>query len=214
MQEKSRQRCRLLSHSRSSNAPARRGAGGLLRLLLAAAGAGADLRAVEGDAEGELLGVVVPRSRSARSGEAGRSCAAPALQLGLVVPAALLHLLLPLLVQQDAVDQVAGGVHAAIQIDGGEHGLRGVGQNGGTVAAAALFLSLLNCRQLPRSSACATSWRLSSQTRAARRRVRSPSGRSGCFAYRYSAVTKPSTASPRNSSRSLLRMPAARCSLA
>ena len=63
------------------------------------------------------------------------------LQLGLVVPAALLHLLLPLLVQQDAVDQVAGGIHAAIQIDGGEHGLRGVGQNGGAMAASALFLS-------------------------------------------------------------------------
>ena len=45
-------------------------------------------------------------------------------------------------------------------------------------------------------------------------RVRSPSGRSGCRAKRYSAVTKPSTLSPKNSSRSLLPSPWERCSFA
>ena len=45
-------------------------------------------------------------------------------------------------------------------------------------------------------------------------RVRSPSGRSGCRAKRYSAVTKPRTLSPKNSSRSLLPSPWERCSFA
>ena len=64
------------------------------------------------------------------------------LQLRLIVPAALLHHLLTLLVQQDAVDEVAGGVHPAVQIHGGKYGLGGVGQYGGPAAAAALLLAL------------------------------------------------------------------------
>ena len=39
------------------------------------------------------------------------------------------------------MDQVAGGVHAAIQIDGGEYGFRGVRQNGWTLPPAALLLA-------------------------------------------------------------------------
>ena len=64
------------------------------------------------------------------------------LQKGLVVPAAFLHHLFPLHVQQNAVDQLRRGGNAAVQIHGGEHSLGCIRQNGGPMAAAAGLLAL------------------------------------------------------------------------
>ena len=64
------------------------------------------------------------------------------LKLRLIVPAALLHGLLLLLVQQHPVDQGPGGFHAAVQVHRREHGLRCVGQDGGPLTAAAGLLAL------------------------------------------------------------------------
>lgn len=68
------------------------------------------------------------------------------LEQGLVVPAALLHHLFPLHVQQNAVDQLRRGGNAAVQIHGGEHSLGCIRQNGGPMAAAAGFLALPSFR--------------------------------------------------------------------
>ena len=64
------------------------------------------------------------------------------LQLRLVVPAALLHIRLPLLIQQDPVNERTGRLQPAVQIHGGKNGLRGVRQNGRPLPASAGLLAL------------------------------------------------------------------------
>ena len=72
--------------------------------------------------------------------------------------------------------------NAAVQIYGGKNGLRGVRQNGRPLPASAGLLALAQLQiGSPSSRLWATSCRLSSQTSAARMRVKSPSGRSGCL---------------------------------
>src|SRR5437016_5919715 len=61
-----------------------------------------------------------------------------------------------------------------------------------------------SCRASPRPSPAATSASGSLLTTRARNRLRSPSEASGNMRYRWRAMTRLSTASPRNSSRSLL----------
>ena len=73
------------------------------------------------------------------------------LQLGLAVTAAALHHLLLLLIQQDAMDQRAGLVDAAVQIHRGQHRLHRVRQNGRTAAAAAALLALAQQQEVPQA---------------------------------------------------------------
>ena len=61
------------------------------------------------------------------------------LEGGLEVPA--VGDLLPLLVQDQVVDQLAGLADAAVQIHGGQHGLHRVRLDGGTLTAAAALLA-------------------------------------------------------------------------
>ena len=46
------------------------------------------------------------------------------------------------------MDQVAGGIYPAVQIDGGEHGLRGVCQNGRALTSAAQLLTVAQLQVL------------------------------------------------------------------
>lgn len=105
--------------------------GGLLRLLLAVALTLPDGLPVQQHTGGEYLGVV--RTAGGDQFILQRLVAAPLhqlLQLRLVVPAALLYIRLPLLIQQDPVNERTGCLQSAVQIYGGKNGLRGVRQNG------------------------------------------------------------------------------------
>ena len=115
--------------------------GGLLRLLLAVAGAGADGRAVQQHLRREGLGVVrAPLPYHAVGQNLIRLALYQLLEGRLVVPAALLHHLFPLRVQHTAVNQRRGGGDAPVQVDRGKDRLRGVRQDGGPGPASAGLL--------------------------------------------------------------------------
>ena len=114
--------------------------------------------------------------------------------------------------RQQRVDQAVhegpGDLDAVLEVDGADQRLEGVGEDRGLVppAAASPRRGRAGCarRRRGRGRRRASARML---TTAARSLASWPSGRSGCRRYSASVTTSPSTASPRNSRRSLVGRP-------
>ena len=63
------------------------------------------------------------------------------LERGFIISAAFFDQFFPFRVQEHTMDEVGSGVDTAIEVNGGEDGFRGVGEDRGTGSAAAGLLS-------------------------------------------------------------------------
>ena len=108
-------------------------------------------------------------------------------------------------IDDESQHQVAGRVEAAVEVDGADHGLHGVGQDRRLARGRPTASSPLpSSRTEPRSSSSGHLGQRGGTARpTARTLASSPSGMPGNVRKTWSVTTSPSTASPRNSSRSL-----------
>ena len=128
----------------------------------------------------------------------------------------ILELAEQLLIGQSALEPAQHAepsrLQSAVQVERATHRFERIGQDRFAAKSAALELARPQGQQLPRAAlAAACCARNCPLTTRARRRLKVPSSASGKRSNRYCAVIRLSTASPRNSSRSLLAPSALRC---